>query len=149
MAVSVSGKILLDTNVFIDYLRADLRADWIFGGVSNTVRFLSSVVLMELRLGADTPQRTRAVDRIQAAFPPGRMVAPLPALFDHAGRLFRTLHGDGSGLSDRLAPVNDLLIALTARQMGATLITSNLDEFRRIASYLPGLKVLPPEENTQ
>ena len=57
MAVPVSGKVLLDTNVFIDYLRADLYADWIFGGVSNIIRFLSSVVLMELRIGADTPRR--------------------------------------------------------------------------------------------
>ena len=76
MAVSVTGKVLLDTNVFIDYLRADLHAAWIFGGVSNTIRFLSSVVLMELRLGADTTRRKRAVDRIQAAFPAGRLIAP-------------------------------------------------------------------------
>lgn len=52
MAVSVTGKVLLDTNVFIDYLRADLHPGWIFGGVSNSVRFLSAVVLMELRLSA-------------------------------------------------------------------------------------------------
>ena len=144
MAVSVTGKVLLDTNVFIDYLRADLHADWIFGGVSNTIRFLSAVVLMELRLGADTLRRKRAVDRIQAAFPMGRLIAPLPSAFDHAGRLFRTLYGDGSGLADRLAPVNDLLIALTARQMGATLVTSNFQEFRRIAARVSGLKVVAP-----
>jgi predicted nucleic acid-binding protein len=144
MAVSVSGKVLLDSNVFIDYLRADLHADWIFGGVSNTIRFLSAVVLMELRLGADTPRRRRAVDRIRAAFPTGRLIAPLPPLFEHAGRLFRTLYGDGSGLRDRLGPMNDLLIALTARQMGATLVTSNLQEFRRIAGHVSGLKLVAP-----
>jgi predicted nucleic acid-binding protein len=55
MAVSVTGKVLLDTNVFIDYLRADLHVDWIFGGVSNTIRFLSSVVLMELPLARIQP----------------------------------------------------------------------------------------------
>jgi predicted nucleic acid-binding protein len=99
---------------------------------------------MELRLGADTPRRKRAVDRIQAAFPPGRLIAPLPALFDHAGRLFRTLHGDGSGLADRLDPVNDLLIALTARQMGATIVTSNLQEFYQVGTHLPGLRVIAP-----
>jgi predicted nucleic acid-binding protein len=144
MAVSVTGKLLLDTDVFIDYLRADLRADWISGELSNTIRFLSSVVLMELRLGADTSRRKRAVDRIQAAFPPGRLIAPLPALFDHAGRLFRNLHGDGSGLADRLGPVNDLLIALTARQMGATIVTSNLQEFYQVGTHLPGLRVIAP-----
>lgn len=144
MALPVSGKVLLDTNVFIDYLRADLYADWIFGGVSNVIRFLSSVVLMELRVGADTARRHRAVDRIHAAFPTSRLIAPLPSLFDHAGRLFRTLHGDGSGLDDRLGSVNDLLIALTARQIGATVLTSNLDDFRRIARHLPGLRIVAP-----
>jgi predicted nucleic acid-binding protein len=144
MAVSVTGKVLLDTNVFIDYLRAELHADWVFGGVGHTIRFLSSVVLMELRLGADTLRRRRAVDRIQAAFPARRQVAPLPGLFDHSGRLFRTLYGDGSGLADRLGPVNDLLIALTARQMGATVVTNNLREFRKIAAHVPGLRITAP-----
>jgi predicted nucleic acid-binding protein len=146
MAVSVTGKVLLDTNVFIDYLRADLHADWVFGGAGNTIRFLSSVVLMELRLGADTIRRRRAVDRIQAAFPAGRLVAPLPSVFDHAGRLFRIVYGDGSGLDDRLGPVNDLLIALSARQMGAAVVTSNLQEFRQIASRVSGLRIVAPEE---
>jgi predicted nucleic acid-binding protein len=144
VAISLSGKVLLDTNVFIDYLRADLYADWIFGGVNNIIRFLSSIVLMELRIGADTPRRQRAVDRIQAAFPRARLIAPLPSLFDHAGRLFRTLHGNRSGLDDRLGPVNDLLIALTARQMGATVVTNNLDDFRQIARHLPGLRIVAP-----
>jgi predicted nucleic acid-binding protein len=144
VALQVTGKVLLDTNVFIDYLRADLHADWIFGGVSNIIRFLSSVALMELRIGADTPRRQRAVDRIQAAFPSSRLIAPLPQLFDHAGRLFRTLHGDGSGLDDRLGPVNDLLMALTARQIGATVLTSNVEDFRQIARHLPGLRIAAP-----
>ena len=56
MAVPLAGKVLLDTNVFIDYLRQDRHADWVFGRVGHTVRFLSSVVLLELRLGADTPR---------------------------------------------------------------------------------------------
>jgi hypothetical protein len=36
--------------------------------------------------------------------------------------LFRTLYGEGSGLAGKLGPVNDLLIALTPRQMGVILI---------------------------
>jgi len=144
VALPVTGKVLLDTNVFIDYLRTDRYADWIFGGVSNIIRFLSSVVLMELRIGADTLRRQRVVDRIQAAFPASRLIAPLPLLFDQAGQLFRTLHGNGSGLDDRLGPVNDLLIALTARQIGATVLTSNVEDFQRVARHLPGLRIVAP-----
>ena len=50
MAVSVGRKILLDTNVFIDYLRLGSHADSVSGRAHRAIRFLSSVVLMELRL---------------------------------------------------------------------------------------------------
>lgn len=144
MAVPVAGKVIIDTNVFVDYLRKDIHADWVFGRVENTIRFLSSIVLMELRLGADTPKRKRMVDRIKSAFPANRLIAPSPQLFDEAGRLFRNLYGDGAGFVDRLGPVNDLLIALTAKQIGATVITSNLREFNRIKQHLKGLSVANP-----
>src|SRR4030065_1482391 len=145
MAIPVTGKVLIDTNVFIDYLRQELHADWVFGRVGNTIRFLSSIVLMELRLGADTPQRKRAVDKIKSAFPKERLIAPASLLFDQAGQLFQTLYGDGSGFTDRLGPINDLLIALTANQIGATVITSNLAEFNRIKEHLQGLSVASPD----
>lgn len=145
MAVPISGKVVLDTNIFIGYLRDELYADWVCGRVGDIIRFLSSIVLMELRLGANTPRRKRAVDRIKSAFPAGRLIAPAPQLFDDAGRLFRILYGDGSGLRDRLGAIDDLLIALTARQIGATVVTNNVGEFRRIAGCLPGLAITPPE----
>jgi len=144
MAVPVAGKVVLDTNVFIDYLRQDRYADWVFGRAGNTIRFLSSVVLMELRLGADTPRRVRAVDRLKAAFPRARLIAPTPEIFERAGALFRTLHGDGRGLADRLGPCNDLLIALSAWQIGATVVTRNTAEFGRIQQRLPGLAIGSP-----
>ena len=146
MAVLVTGRILLDTNVFIDYLRAGRHGAWVWGGRESRIRFLSAVVLLELRLGADTARRERAVDRIQAAFPAERIVAPTTALWDRAGALFRTLHGTGSRLRDRLGPMNDLLIALTGWRIGATVVTSNSGEFGRIAEHLPGLVVAEPTD---
>jgi predicted nucleic acid-binding protein len=147
VAVLVTGRILLDTNVFIDYLRVGRHATWVWGGRHSRIRFLSAVVLLELRLGADTARRARAVDRIRAAFPDERVVAPTPALFDRAGALFRTLHGSGSRLRDRLGPMNDLLIALTAWRIGATVVTANSREFGRIAGHLSGLVVVDPTED--
>lgn len=145
MAVSVKGKVVLDTNVFVDYLRLQLHSDWVFGNVGNVIRFLPSVVLMELRFGADTPRRKRAVDRIKAAFPASRLISPDAESYDWAGSIFRRIHGNGSGLKDRLGPMNDLLIALTARGIGATVITRNLNEFEGIAAHVPGLKFSSPD----
>ena len=147
MAVSVAGKILLDTNVFADYLRADLHAERVFGGIKNTIRFLSSIVLIELRLGADTAKRKRVVQRIVKAFPTTRIVAPTTLLFDLAGCSFRTVYGSIAEDSDRSAPMNDLLISLTAREIGATVTTRNLKDFRRIATDVKGLKFSAPEVN--
>ena len=144
MALPVGGKVLLDTNVLIDFLRAGMHAEWVLSGHGTVVRFISAVALLELRLGADTPKRKRAVDRLQQAFQSGRILGLTPSLLDHAGRLFRTMYGNASGLSDRLGPMNDVLIALTAREIGATVVTSNVLEFRRIAGKMPGLKVSAP-----
>ena len=144
MALPIGGKILLDTNVLIDFLRAGMHAEWVLSGHGTVVRFISAVALLELRLGADTPKRKKAVDRLQQAFQSGRILGLTPSLLDHAGRLFRTMYGNASGLSDRLGPMNDVLIALTAREIGATVVTSNVLEFRRIAGKVPGLKVSAP-----
>ena len=144
MALPVVGKVLLDTNVLIDFLRVGMHTQWVVGGHGNVVRFISAIVLLELRLGADTPKRKKAVDRIQQAFHAGRTLGLTPSILDHAGRLFRALYGNASGLQDRLGPMNDVLIALTAREIGATVLTNNLFEFRRIAGKIPGLKVAAP-----
>jgi predicted nucleic acid-binding protein len=145
MAVLVTGKVLLDTNVFVDYLRANLYSEWVFGSVSHTIRFLSAIVVMELRVGANTRPRERVVDQILSAFPAGRLVAPTPRSYDQAGRLFRVIHGAGSGMGDRLGPMNDILIALSAREIGVSVVTSNLKDFDRIGGQLAGLKVAAPE----
>lgn len=145
MALPIGRKVLFDTNVFIDYLRAELYDNWVFGGHSNVIRFTSAVVLMELHLGANTAARQKAVARIETAFAQ-RSLVPTAQLYAQAAKLFRTLYGDLSNRSDRLAPINDLLIALTARQIGATVVTSNITEFTRIAEKVPGLRILPPSQ---
>lgn len=41
MVLPIGGKVLLDTNVFIDFLRADRHTEWILGGHGTVVRFIS------------------------------------------------------------------------------------------------------------
>jgi predicted nucleic acid-binding protein len=144
MALPIGGKVLLDTNVLIDFLRADKHEKWVLGGHGTVVRFISGIVLLELRLGADTPKRKKAVDRLQHAFPSERTLGLTPAVLDRAGKLFRIMYVNASALIDRLGPMNDLLIALTAREIGATIVTGNVLEFRRIAANVSGLKVVEP-----
>lgn len=144
MALPIGGKVLLDTNVLIDFLRAGMHAEWVLGGHGTVVRFISAVALLELRLGADTLKRKKTVDRLHQAFHSGRILGLTPSILDHAGRIFQAMYGNASGLNDRLGPMNDVLIALTAREIGATVVTSNVLEFRRIAGKVLGLKVVAP-----
>ena len=78
MALPIGGKVLLDTNVLIDFLRAGMHAEWVLGGQGTVVRFISAVALLELRLGADTPKRKKAVDRLHQAFRSGRTLGLTP-----------------------------------------------------------------------
>jgi predicted nucleic acid-binding protein len=135
--------VLLDTNVFVDFLRAELHSDWVFGGATRLIRFIPAVALMELYLGANTPAREKAVGRLEAAFKK-RVIAPSPPLYAKAGRLFRVVYGDRSAGTDRLGAMNDVLIALTACEIGATVVTSNVAEFARVAEELSGLRILAP-----
>lgn len=114
------------------------------GWRGSIIRFISAIAVLELRLGADTAKRKRAIDRLQQAFHPGRTLGLTPPLMDHAGRIFRALYGNAAGMGDRLGPLNGILIALTAKQIGATVVTSNVMEFRRIAAKVPGLRVVTP-----
>lgn len=143
MALSVGRKVLLDTNVFVDYLRAELHAEWVFGGATRLIRFIPAVVLMELYLGANTSTREKAVGRLETAFKK-RVIAPSPPLYSKAGRLFRAVYGDRPAGPDRLGAMNDVLIALTACEIGATVVTSNVVEFERLSEEVSGLRVLAP-----
>src|SRR5256885_5148422 len=58
----------------IAFLSVELYEDWVLGRVPQTIRFLSSVVLMELRLGADSLPNRWAVDRLVQALPASRAV---------------------------------------------------------------------------
>ena len=146
MAVPVRGKVILDTSVFISYLRKGLHEHWIEGRIEETSRFLSSIVLFELRLGAIDNRRLSVIKRLVRSFPKNRIVSPTDGVYRRSAQLFLKLFGQSSEAwpLDRLGPVNDILIATTAFSMGATVISENEKDFSRIARYLPGLRFSVP-----
>ena len=127
-------KVLLDTNVYIDWLNRRQHEQWLLG--SGLVRTLSAVVAMELRVGATTAKSRKAVDRLERAYARGnRLVAPQPAQFRQAGEALRRLQRSGRNI--RHASLHhDLLIATTARSLGATVVTRDVKDFRAISKVL-------------
>jgi predicted nucleic acid-binding protein len=128
-------KVVLDTNVYIDWINRGLREDLMLG--PGILRYLSGVVVMELRAGARVRGDRVAIDRLVRAYASGaRLVVPTHRIFDRAGSALRQLKL--AGFEIRSASfVHDVLIALSAREIGATVVTSNVRDFEAISRFEP------------
>jgi predicted nucleic acid-binding protein len=118
-------KALLDTNIYIDWLNQGLHEELMLG--RGLARYLSSVVQMELRVGAKMLPARRALDQLARAYrTAGRIVVPDAEVFDQAGRTLQKLREGGREIR-RSSLVDDVLIALSARAIGATVFTADED----------------------
>ena len=122
---------LPDTNAFSRHVRGNDRELSTKFAVEFALVRLSSIVLAELEFGAAKSglARHRArLDGLLATIP----IEPFTRRdADHYGRLRATLQRRG----EMIGPL-DALIAAQALRLGATVVTHNLREFRRV----PGLK---------
>jgi predicted nucleic acid-binding protein len=124
---------LLDTNVYVDWLNHGLREEIVLG--PGRVRILSAVVLMELRAGASSRRAVNAVDALSRVYASAqRLVAPSGALYAEAGRVLLQLRKDGREIR-RASLVSDALIALTARSLGAAVVTRDAADFSAIRKH--------------
>jgi tRNA(fMet)-specific endonuclease VapC len=120
---------LLDTNACVDYLTGRYpKVVARIQGSSPEGLFLSSVVVAELRYGADHSARRRTNhSRIDA------LIEEIEALdFDLRaaatyGRVRAQLEAGGTPIGP-----NDMLIAAHALSRGLTVVTDNVVEFRRV-----------------
>ena len=118
-------KVVLDTNLYVGWLNAGLHEDLILG--PGFVRYLSGVVYMELAAGAQTTAARRALAQLRAGYERGdRFVLPSVNLYERAGYLLPKLRRSGHDVR-RASFVNDVLIALSARSLGATVFTADAD----------------------
>jgi predicted nucleic acid-binding protein len=122
---------VFDTSVFIDHLRANRFKEQI-AGLSGLVRN-SSVVLAELLRGAT---RQAEIDFVQTLAANHPVFTPTEKTWLESGELLSLINRDKGYSAEKLRDLHfDVLIALTARQHGATLITSNRSDFELIRIY--------------
>ena len=128
-------KIVLDTNVCIDWLNCGLHETVMLG--PGLVRYLSAVVVMEMRAGVSRRTSRDAVDALTRAYrAAGRLMVPSSEVFERAGAVLRKLKLAGRNVRDA-SLCNDVLIALTARSIGATVVTANASDFAAIQQVEP------------
>lgn len=139
--------VLLDTNVYLDALKSATGATRFERQFLPLVfqTYLSSVVVEELYAGALDDRAVRLVERqVGALERVGRLVAPLLEDWKKAGKLVALITRREPGRKPKVQQMlNDILLALSARRMGADLYTLNRDDFKLIRRYQPfSLKLL-------
>ncbi len=132
-------KYLLDTNVYLGAFRSEQKRtqfrQTFFPLLPAT--FLSAIVAYELYVNAQD-NRTRGF--IQEFIRPlertGRVVCPTFDDWIEASRIVTAIEEKERGWRSKLpALLNDILIALCARRIGAALLTYNRDDFRLIRRH--------------
>ncbi len=125
-------KLIIDTNVWIDWINKGVYENLLLN--KDAVKYLSSIVLMELYAGAYKPGDLKRVDRFVRAFQrTNRIISPSIENYREAGNIMAKLqHRHGFQIKKIMGLSHDILIALTARTIGATLVTSNRQDFEML-----------------
>lgn len=140
-------KYLLDTNVYFDILHNPAYLARYRAALLRVTpqTFLSSVVRLEMVQGA---RGDIARARVGQALVPlervGRVVAPTHADWAQAGVTQGRIWDEHSALRTKDLQ-NDILIACTARRIGAVVVTSNTKDFDLIRPYVPHRTVTLPQ----
>ena len=137
-------RIVIDTNVYVDWLNEGQHEAILFQ--REAVKYLSAVVLMELSAGAFSARDRRLVREGASAFAKvDRIFLPTVTIYEEAGDVLRRLQESrGYTVASAYGLVNDVLIALSARSIGATVITQNERDFVAIQTIRPFKLALAP-----
>lgn len=132
-------KYLFDTNIYIEAFRSEKKKEdfrrLCFPILPLT--FFSAVVAYELNVNAiDDRTREALAEFIQPLERAGRLIAPAFDDWIEASRLVTQIESKDRVWRSKLpALLNDILIALSARRVGAMLITHNEDDFHLIRRH--------------
>jgi predicted nucleic acid-binding protein len=132
------AKHLIDTDLYIDLIQSGTTLPLIREIYDQDTPgiYFSSVVAQELLAGARTPAARKRVEILYRPFEKAsRIITPSHRLWKDAGQILAEVLRDRADLRDKLPSlVNDCLVALSARSLGATLYTRNRDDFTLLQS---------------
>ena len=128
--------IVIDSSCYIPYLNRPSQEtpQPLTRLIFENIEHFSAVVFAELKAGANQAAEAKRLDTLKDLFHAhSRLLTPSFADWNLAGevlvRLRKKFHLEGRGLNRIF---NDVLIALSARRIGAVVITSNSTDFIRI-----------------
>ncbi len=123
--------VIFDTSVFIDHLRTD-KYSYNFLALQGLIRN-SSVVLSELLRGTT---KEAEISFVAALAKNHSILSPTSKDWLESGEILSRINKNKGYTPAKLRDLHfDVLIALTARHHGATVITSNRSDFELIRDY--------------
>lgn len=134
--MSLGRRHAIDTNLYIDALRTDggLSALSAFQSEFTAFIVMSAVVVQELRARGKPGAGAALESNLIAPFEKrGRIITPTYWAWKESGRILAELVGKGEWQALPRSFVNDVLLAMSCREAGVVLVTSNLRDFERIA----------------
>ena len=127
----MSSLIIFDTSIFVDHLRSGLHRERL-ASLTGLIR-TSAVVLAELWRGATRPAEKTFLKDLENNHP---ILTPTEKNWLESGQILGRLQTERGFSIEKLRDLHfDVLIALTARNQGALLISSNRIDFELIRSY--------------
>ena len=118
-------RMVVDTSVFIDHLRAKHKARTILSCIPNeTEIFISSVTIYELLLGATNAEKWNDVELITQGLP---ILTFTGNVAKRAAQIFHELKKENS-----LIEFRDIFIAATALIYRLPILTINTKHFKRV-----------------
>jgi predicted nucleic acid-binding protein len=134
------AKVLFDTNIYLRVLHSEAyerqHHDRFARFAPRT--YLCSVVAAKLYAGAHTVQSIRLVERLLAPYlKVGRLVFPRHSDWIDMGKAAANIGRSAPSYRSKLPALqNDILIALSAKRSGATLVSENEADFVLIQRFV-------------
>ena len=131
-------KLLFDSSVWIDHLRAGA-----LDGVIPALRgrfslWMDSVVVAELLAGCRGKRERRAVEQLVAPFErSGRIATPSHPEFCRTAAALAALRSRGKTLASPGGALLDALVMATAARIGAIVVSVNVRDFESLAGRIP------------
>src|SRR5215510_12561768 len=148
---AVTTPLLFDTSVYVSILRnaafaAEFRPRYLR---DLPLTHCSSVVVQELLAGARTPRQRRQIATLYEPFEHvRRIITPSHLVWKEVGRVVAVGLEKTPQFRSKLASglLNDILIALSGRSIGARVVTGNGQGFRLIQQFRDfALEIIEPE----
>ena len=131
-------KVIFDTSIYIPFINQGIAYPTTELNIGKPIPYMSAVVIEELYAGAFDNISVKLLDKIYTTFEDlDRLVVPDASDWQKTGKVVAKL-GKKYGFEEKFLSkiTNDVLIALSARRIGAIVVTNNTKDFLKIKEFV-------------